>query len=72
VRGVPLDDWATWSRFGKLPSTSDKFTIENGSFDDNNILDPAHTDHLECIALVKKCKTMYNNTNFHPIINNLV
>ena len=52
---TPLDNWATWN---------------DTEFIKNNVLDPVHPEHLECIALVEKYKNMYSNIYFHPMVTN--
>jgi molybdenum cofactor biosynthesis enzyme MoaA len=53
-----LNDWATWSSDDVPRGTYDQFTIKNGTFDDNNVLDPRHPEHQECVKLLKRTRML--------------
>ena len=60
-----LDDWGTWNR---TPSpTPDAWEIKNGTFVDNDVLDPAHQNYSECQGMVKSIQQrQLNNISFSP------
>jgi len=48
-----LDDWGTWSLM-ETPQP-DVWTIRNGRFQQQDVLDPGHPEHAQCMALVREC-----------------
>jgi hypothetical protein len=51
---TPLHDWATWGSSNVPQPSNDLFTITHGTFDFNNVLDPSHPEHKECIKILKR------------------
>lgn len=49
-----LDDWATWN-YDQV-ETPDTWTIKNGTYLDNNVLDQNHTLYAECKEIVQSVK----------------
>jgi molybdenum cofactor biosynthesis enzyme MoaA len=49
-----LDDWGTW--INKTVDTPDAWTLQFGTFMDNNVLNSAHKDYNECVAIIKNIK----------------
>jgi hypothetical protein len=67
-----LDDWATWSSPSMPRGPNDLFTIKHGTFNDNNVLDPAHPEHNECLEILKVAMTMTLPSSFMESIKMLV
>jgi hypothetical protein len=53
-----LDDWCTWSSNINVSAKGNMFSIKNGTFFDNNVLDPSHSEHHECLTILKNIKEM--------------
>ena len=47
-----LDDWGTWISH-EIP-TPDDWTLKYGTFQDNNVLDHAHSEYHDCCDIIKK------------------
>jgi hypothetical protein len=47
-----LDDWGTWISHEVL--TPDKWTLQNGTWQDNNVLDKTHPEYQTCKDIIKK------------------
>lgn len=67
-----LDDWATWSSPNIPRGPNDSFTLKHGTFNNNNVLDPAHPEHKECLEIVKTALTLTNPNNIMSSIRMLL
>ena len=68
-----LDDWRTWSSPNQQLPATDPFTIKYGTFLENDVLNPQHPEHQECINILKYCKTTYPSTYMYSVkVNNLL
>ena len=69
-----LDDWATWSS-PAIPRSSwgvDLFTIKHGTFLENDVLNPQHPEHQECINILKEINKIPHNIVFTSKIKALL
>lgn len=71
-----LDDWATWSKPlepHEDPKKVDLFTLKNGTYQENNVLDPNHPEHLECLDIMRQVRHDYHNILlFNPLATRLL
>ena len=63
-----LDDWGTWN--SSQVKTPDAWTIANGIYADHNVLDPAHPNHNDMLAVLKGCNK--SNVMFSSIIRTVL
>jgi len=74
-RGIisQLDDWATWSRPTLNKDGVDYFTIENGTYLENNVLNPANKNHQDCLRILKEIsKTHSDIISLNPLVKTLL
>lgn len=64
-----LDDWGTWSLIE--PEQKDHWTIQNGLYRDQNVLDKSHPEHAQCIAIVKEQLSQHSVCFSHAIISQI-
>lgn len=69
-RGVltQLDDWGTW--INQTITTPDTWTLEFGTYMDNNVLDSKHKDYNECVSIIKNIKS--NRIQLSPRLVELI
>lgn len=62
-----LDDWGTWNQ---SPSpTPDVWEIKNGTYGSNNVLDPTHPEHEECLDMLLQVRDQnLPGINFTPMV----
>lgn len=48
-----LDNWGTWNIIDA--ATPDTWTIQNGNFQDHDVLDTRHSEFDQCINILRKC-----------------
>jgi molybdenum cofactor biosynthesis enzyme MoaA len=66
-----LDDWGTW--VNENIETPDKWTLEFGTYLDNNVLDAKNKNYKECIDILKKIQTnKLTNVSMSPRLLELI
>lgn len=50
-----LDDWGTW--INEKIATPDDWTLEFGTYKDNNVLDKEHKNYTQCVDIIKTIKS---------------
>ena len=69
-RGIltQLDDWGTW--INEKIDTPDAWTLEFGTYMDNNVLDSQHKNYTQCVELIKTIKS--NRISLSPRLLELI
>jgi organic radical activating enzyme len=71
-----LDNWATWSKPTEPDEPADRidlFTLENGTYLENNALDTNNADHLECLDIIRQVRNDYNSIiHFNSLVTRLI
>lgn len=61
-----LDDWGTW---GQMESEQkDRWTIQNGRYRDQDVLNKAHPEHAQCMSILKEMLGEHNICFSHAIM----
>lgn len=67
-----LDDWATWNSETINYGASDPFTLKYGTFKDNDVLNPKHPEHSECLEVLKEATKLTDESSFMKSIKLLL
>jgi hypothetical protein len=57
-----LDDWGTWAK--TMPVNPDSWTIVNGTFNQNNVLNPQHINYAECKNILNRIAMLSGKIQF--------
>lgn len=69
---TPLDDWATWDSPNKIRGSGDPFSIKNGTLKSNDVLNPAHPEHQQCLDILKEVQQIPNKILFNSRVKALL